>query len=142
MEQALLKGELWAVAATNALELGVDIGSLDITLHLGFPGLAPSALHAQPQCTDFLVCSAGHDQTAPGASPLSTVSLPRSASHVHTPWGQALHAGMALHHVCCCRPSLTIQPIAGGVVWPTYCRVCGISDNTACCGGEHVTDMT
>ena len=40
MEQALLKGELWAVAATNALELGVDIGSLDITLHLGFPGKA------------------------------------------------------------------------------------------------------
>jgi hypothetical protein len=27
-----------AVAATNALELGVDVGSLDCTLHLGFPG--------------------------------------------------------------------------------------------------------
>ena len=40
VEQALFKGELLAVAATNALELGVDIGSLDITLHLGFPGLA------------------------------------------------------------------------------------------------------
>ena len=38
MEQALFRGELMAVAATNALELGVDIGSLDITLHLGFPG--------------------------------------------------------------------------------------------------------
>ena len=38
VEQALFKGELMAVAATNALELGVDIGSLDITLHLGFPG--------------------------------------------------------------------------------------------------------
>ena len=53
MEQALLKGELWAVAATNALELGVDIGSLDITLHLGFPGTAQAAL----QCFSAPACS-------------------------------------------------------------------------------------
>lgn len=38
IERALLQGELWGVAATNAMELGVDIGSLDVTLHLGFPG--------------------------------------------------------------------------------------------------------
>ncbi len=38
IERALLGGELWAVCATNALELGVDVGSLDVTLHLGFPG--------------------------------------------------------------------------------------------------------
>ena len=42
IERALFEGKLWAVAATNALELGVDVGSLDATLHLGFPG-APSA---------------------------------------------------------------------------------------------------
>ena len=40
IERALFNGELSAVAATNALELGVDVGSLDVTLHLGFPGLA------------------------------------------------------------------------------------------------------
>jgi hypothetical protein len=28
----------YSVAATNALELGVDVGVLDVTLHLGFPG--------------------------------------------------------------------------------------------------------
>ena len=39
IEAALHDGDLWAVAATNALELGVDVGSLDITMHLGFPGL-------------------------------------------------------------------------------------------------------
>jgi len=38
IERALFEGKLWAVAATNALELGVDVGSLDATLHLGFPG--------------------------------------------------------------------------------------------------------
>lgn len=42
MEQALHDGRLMAVAATNALELGVDVGSLDLTLHLGFPGSVAS----------------------------------------------------------------------------------------------------
>lgn len=38
VEGRLFRGDLLGVAATNALELGVDIGSLDVTLHLGFPG--------------------------------------------------------------------------------------------------------
>ncbi|BDA42593.1 probable ATP-dependent helicase hrq1 [Coccomyxa sp. Obi] len=42
IEGALFSGKLWAVAATNALELGVDVGSLDATLHLGFPGSVAS----------------------------------------------------------------------------------------------------
>ncbi len=42
IERALLEGDLWAVCATNALELGVDVGSLDVTLHLGFPGTVAS----------------------------------------------------------------------------------------------------
>jgi len=33
---------LSGVAATNALELGVDVGVLDVTLHLGFPGSVAS----------------------------------------------------------------------------------------------------
>ena len=41
-ENALFDGSLRAVAATNALELGVDVGVLDATLHLGFPGSTSS----------------------------------------------------------------------------------------------------
>lgn len=36
VELELFSGRLLGVAATNALELGVDIGALDVTLHLGF----------------------------------------------------------------------------------------------------------
>lgn len=34
----LFGGKLRGVAATNALELGIDVGHIDATLHLGFPG--------------------------------------------------------------------------------------------------------
>jgi ATP-dependent helicase YprA (DUF1998 family) len=53
VEGALFGGTLMGVAATNALELGIDVGSLDITLHLGFPG-APAAcrLRDMPPAAD------------------------------------------------------------------------------------------
>lgn len=38
LERALFQGEILGTTATNALELGIDIGSLDATLLLGFPG--------------------------------------------------------------------------------------------------------
>lgn len=38
IEKALFNGDLLGVAATNALELGVDVGGLDMTMHLGFQG--------------------------------------------------------------------------------------------------------
>ncbi|CAG9467695.1 unnamed protein product [Pedinophyceae sp. YPF-701] len=42
IERALFGGRLRGVAATNALELGVDVGDLDVTLHLGLTGSAAS----------------------------------------------------------------------------------------------------
>ncbi|KAJ3163222.1 hypothetical protein HDU86_002392 [Geranomyces michiganensis] len=37
IEGQMFRGELLCIVATNALELGVDIGSLDVVVHLGFP---------------------------------------------------------------------------------------------------------
>ena len=42
VERGLKSGELKAVLATNALELGIDIGMLDAVLILGFPGSVSS----------------------------------------------------------------------------------------------------
>ena len=43
IEQDLFSGRLRGVAATNALELGIDIGSLDVALLAGYPGTIASA---------------------------------------------------------------------------------------------------
>ena len=37
IESGLFQGRISAVVATNALELGIDVGDLDVTLHVGFP---------------------------------------------------------------------------------------------------------
>jgi len=43
IERQLFSGELLGVASTNALELGIDVGSLDAAVIVGFPGTIASA---------------------------------------------------------------------------------------------------
>ena len=38
IEEQLFSGKLLGVTATSALELGVDVGGLDATVHVGYPG--------------------------------------------------------------------------------------------------------
>ena len=42
IEQALFRGKLLGVAATTALELGIDVGGLDAALLVGYPGTIAS----------------------------------------------------------------------------------------------------
>ncbi|GAB2270172.1 hypothetical protein Dimus_005079 [Dionaea muscipula] len=42
IESEFFSGQLRGIAATNALELGIDVGHIDVTLHLGFPGTVAS----------------------------------------------------------------------------------------------------
>ena len=42
IERRLVEGELLGVSATDALELGIDIGSLDAAISVGFPGTVAS----------------------------------------------------------------------------------------------------
>ena len=42
IEQGLFQGDLIGVTATNALELGVDVGGLDATIMTGYPGTVAS----------------------------------------------------------------------------------------------------
>ena len=44
IERDLRDGKLLAVVSTNALELGIDIGSLDVSVSVGFPGSISSLL--------------------------------------------------------------------------------------------------
>lgn len=43
IERRLAEGDILGVASTNALELGIDIGSLDACLMVGYPGTVASA---------------------------------------------------------------------------------------------------
>jgi DEAD/DEAH box helicase domain-containing protein len=46
IERSLFSGELLGVSCTNALELGIDVGTLDASIVVGFPGTIAS-LHQQ-----------------------------------------------------------------------------------------------
>lgn len=65
LEQGLASGRLVAVVSTNALELGVDIGDLDVTLHVGVPS-SMSSLRQQAGRAGRKGRSVSHHALEPG----------------------------------------------------------------------------
>lgn len=65
IEQELFSGRLLAVSTTNALELGIDVGSMDAAVLVGFPGTICStwqqAGRAGRSIQDSLVVMVGYD---------------------------------------------------------------------------------
>jgi len=65
IERELFSGQLLAVSATNALELGIDVGSLDAAILVGFPGTTCStwqqAGRAGRTASDSLAVLVAHD---------------------------------------------------------------------------------
>ena len=72
IEEKLFSGNLVGVTATTALELGVDVGGLDATLHVGYPGSVASMWQqagragrgGQPCLTVVIGMESGLDQYA------------------------------------------------------------------------------
>lgn len=65
IEQALFRGDLLGVTATNALELGVDVGGLSACILTGYPGSISSTWQQAGRCgrshEDSLVVLVAHD---------------------------------------------------------------------------------
>jgi DEAD/DEAH box helicase domain-containing protein len=70
IERGLREGRIRGVVSTNALELGIDVGSLDATVMAGYPGTIASTWqragragrHSGSSCAVLVASSAPLDQ--------------------------------------------------------------------------------
>jgi DEAD/DEAH box helicase domain-containing protein len=96
VERGLREGEILCVVATNALELGIDIGELDAVICAGYPGsvaetwqrfgapdgaarpASPSCARPAPRSTSTSPGTQATCSTGPPSPPASTRTTPRS----------------------------------------------------------------
>jgi DEAD/DEAH box helicase domain-containing protein len=108
LEQQLTNGELLGVAATNALELGIDVGGLDAVVVNGFPGTLASLRQQSGRAgrTDrraAAVLVAGDDQLdqwyAQHPTELFTRTAEAAVVNPQNPFVLEPHVGCAAHEL-------------------------------------------
>ncbi|KAM7254104.1 hypothetical protein ACFE04_031786 [Oxalis oulophora] len=90
IEKDFFNGELCGIAATSALELGIDVGRIDVTLHLGFPGsiaslwqqAGRSGRREKPSLTIYVAFEAPLDQYFM-KYPEKLFRSPTECNHIH-----------------------------------------------------------
>ncbi|MGF7184522.1 DEAD/DEAH box helicase domain-containing protein [Desulfitispora alkaliphila] len=103
IEQALFAGEITAVVSTNALELGIDVGDLDVCLVAGFPGTVSSLWQQAGRAGR----SGGHSLVifVTVATPLDQYFATNPQSLFQKAWEEALidpeNPYLLYGHLCC-----------------------------------------
>lgn len=107
IEERLFNRKLVAVVGTNALELGVDVGGVDLTLHTGYPGGLSSLLQQagragrgklqnKPSCA-IMVCFSAPSEQFIWKNPKSLLSK----AGVDTPAALPINGTVIQGHLLC-----------------------------------------
>jgi DEAD/DEAH box helicase domain-containing protein len=123
LERRLLEGELLGVVATNALELGIDIGSLDAAICVTFPGTVASLRQmwgrAGRRGRGLAVYVAGEDALDQFfcRHPDEFLDRPVEAA-ILDPWNEQLHAA----HLLCAAAEGPLEDADASILGPEWRR--------------------
>ena len=134
IERRLFEGSLRAVSSTSALELGIDVGSLDMTIINGFPGTTSSffqqAGRSGRKGESIAVYIAGEDPLDQhyAAHPEDLFERPREAAIIDTENRYLL----ASHILCSCYEYplavSDVEVVFGSAARPVVLRLCEQGD--------------
>lgn len=121
VETALVEGSLSVVVSTPALELGIDIGDLDVAIAAGFPGSLTSlrqqsgrvGRRGQHSASIFVAANNPLDRWFVN-HPDQTISRPCEAA-ITNPEAMPV----VRRHVACAAHEIPLDPMTDSVYWPT-----------------------